>query len=74
MRRIRDNEAAPATGWDQWLLVKPGEKSPQHLYGESFVKYFAFAKADPAYDIFQSSLVISARFWVRPRRPRLEWK
>ena len=41
---------APATGWDQWLLVKPGEKSRQHLYGESFVKYFAFAKADPAYD------------------------
>jgi hypothetical protein len=28
---------APATGWDQWLLVKLGEKSRQHLYGESFV-------------------------------------
>jgi Tannase and feruloyl esterase len=42
--------SAPASGWDQWLLVKPGEKSRQHLYGESFVKYFAFAKADAGYD------------------------
>jgi hypothetical protein len=41
---------APENGWDQWLIVKPGEKSRQHLYGESFVKYFAFAKADPNYD------------------------
>jgi len=42
---------APENGWDQWLIVKPGEKSRQHLYGESFVKYFAFAKADPSYDV-----------------------
>jgi hypothetical protein len=42
---------APENGWDQWLIVKPGEKSRQHLYGESFVKYFAFPKADPNYDV-----------------------
>ncbi|WP_204330615.1 hypothetical protein, partial [Proteus mirabilis] len=41
---------APESGWDQWLLVKPGDKSRQHAYGESFVKFFAFARADANYD------------------------
>jgi len=41
---------APQNGWDQWLIVKPGEKSRQLIFGESFVKFFAFPKADPSYD------------------------
>jgi len=39
------------SGWDQWLLVKPGEMSRQHAYGDSFVKFFAFARADANYDV-----------------------
>jgi hypothetical protein len=41
----------PRSGWEQWLIVEPGKKSLQHLFGESFVKYFAFAKPDPNYDV-----------------------
>jgi hypothetical protein len=39
------------SGWAQWLIVKPGEKSLQHLFGESFVRFFAFTNADPNYDV-----------------------
>ena len=41
---------APEIGWDQWLIARPGQKSSQHILGESFVTYFAFAKPDPGYD------------------------
>ena len=38
------------SGWDRWLIVQPGEQSIMHEFGEAFVKYLAFAKADPEYD------------------------
>ncbi len=40
---------APETGWNFWLLSKQG--APRQLqYGEAFLRYMAFGKADPAYD------------------------
>jgi Tannase and feruloyl esterase len=37
------------SGWDEWVIGKSG---PSRLlqYGEAFVRYLAFSKADPAYD------------------------
>ncbi|MBV8535591.1 MAG: tannase/feruloyl esterase family alpha/beta hydrolase [Alphaproteobacteria bacterium] len=37
------------SGWDAWLISQNGP-SRQLLYGESFFKYMAFGKPDPAYD------------------------
>jgi len=37
------------SGWDGWLIAKSGP-SRQLLYGESFFKFMAFGKPDPAYD------------------------
>jgi hypothetical protein len=39
----------PESGWAQWLITKEGP-SRQMLYGETFFRYLAFGKADPAYD------------------------
>lgn len=40
---------APENGWDRWLIARPGDKSFQHAFGESFVKYF-LGKSDPMLD------------------------
>jgi feruloyl esterase len=37
------------SGWDGWLIAKTGP-SRQLQYGETFFKYMAFGKPDPAYD------------------------
>lgn len=41
----------PKSGWEPWLIGKPGNKSLHLLFGESFVKFFAFSKADANYDV-----------------------
>ena len=38
------------SGWDLWLVPAPGQKSQQHAYGDSFVRYFSSPKIDPAMD------------------------
>ena len=40
----------PASGWDRWLVAPAGTKPLQLAYPESFMKYIAFGKADPAYE------------------------
>jgi feruloyl esterase len=40
---------APESGWDRWLIARPGEKSFQYAFGDSFVKYF-LGKPDPTLD------------------------
>ena len=40
----------PASGWDRWLVGAGGGASRQLEYAESFTRYMAFGKADPAYD------------------------
>jgi tannase/feruloyl esterase len=40
----------PASGWDRWLVAPAGTKPLQLAFPESFMKYAAFGKADPAYD------------------------
>jgi Tannase and feruloyl esterase len=42
---------APENGWSGWLIARPGEKSRHYQFGESFVRYFALAKAEPAFDV-----------------------
>jgi tannase/feruloyl esterase len=45
--------AGPAgltSGWDRWLIGPPGGKSLQLAFSESFLRYMAFGKPDPAYD------------------------
>jgi Tannase and feruloyl esterase len=37
-------------GWERWLIAGPDTKPLQLAYPESFMKYIAFGKADPAYD------------------------
>jgi feruloyl esterase len=37
------------SGWDQWLIARPGEKARQHAFGDTFVRYFQ-QKPDPAMD------------------------
>jgi hypothetical protein len=37
------------SGWDYWLIARAGEKSRQHVFGDSFVRYF-LPKADPSLD------------------------
>ncbi|MBO0741774.1 MAG: tannase/feruloyl esterase family alpha/beta hydrolase [Hyphomicrobiaceae bacterium] len=43
--------ATPETGWNGWLIAKPGEKSRHYQFGESFVRYFALPKAEPDFDV-----------------------
>lgn len=38
------------SGWDLWLTPPPGGKSFQHAFGDSFVRYWASPKTDPAID------------------------
>jgi feruloyl esterase len=40
------------SGWNLWLIPAAGanQKSRQHAYGDSFVRYFAFPRADAGYD------------------------
>lgn len=38
-----------AGGWNDWVIAKSG-LSRLALYGEAFVRFMAFGKADPAYD------------------------
>jgi hypothetical protein len=38
------------SGWDRWLTPPDGQKSFQHAYGDSFVRYWASPKADPSID------------------------
>ncbi len=40
----------PASGWDRWLVAPSGTKPLQLAYSESFMKYIAFGKPDPAFD------------------------
>jgi feruloyl esterase len=39
----------PESGWERWLIARPGEKSLQYGFGDSFVKYF-LGKSDPMLD------------------------
>jgi Tannase and feruloyl esterase len=39
----------PASGWDGWLVTSAG-KSRQLLYGESFLRFMAYPKAEPTLD------------------------
>ena len=39
-----------SSGWDRWLIGRDGGKSLQLAFGESFMRYMAFGKMDPAYD------------------------
>ena len=39
----------PENGWDRWLIARAGDKSFQHAFGDSFVRYFLL-KSDPALD------------------------
>jgi feruloyl esterase len=41
--------APPESGWSFWLLAKEGP-TRQFEYGETFFRYMAFGKANPAYD------------------------
>jgi hypothetical protein len=43
-------EPQVSSGWDRWLIGRDGGKSLQLAFGESFMKYMAFGKPDPAYD------------------------
>jgi Tannase and feruloyl esterase len=38
------------SGWDMWLTPRAGQKSQQHAYGDSFVRYWSSPKADPSLD------------------------
>lgn len=38
------------SGWDRWLTPPAGQKSFQHAYGESFVRYWGSPKPDPSID------------------------
>jgi hypothetical protein len=40
----------PESGWAFWLIAPRGQMSRQHQYGDSFVRYFAFVRADANYD------------------------
>jgi feruloyl esterase len=42
--------AAPESGWNRWLIAPPNGRALQHLFGESFVRYF-LPKSDPALDV-----------------------
>jgi feruloyl esterase len=41
--------SAPESGWGFWLLAKEGP-TRQFQYGETFFRYMAFGRANPAYD------------------------
>jgi Tannase and feruloyl esterase len=41
---------APESGWNGWLIARPGEKSRHYQFGEGFVRYFALPKAGPDFD------------------------
>ena len=41
--------AGPVSGWDQWLIAAQG-KTRQLQYGETFMRYMAFAKPDPNWE------------------------
>jgi hypothetical protein len=43
-------EPQPSSGWDRWLIGRDGGKSIQLSFSESFLRYMAFGKPDPAYD------------------------
>jgi hypothetical protein len=38
------------SGWDIWLVPPEGQKSLQHGFGDSFVRYWASPKTDPSLD------------------------
>ena len=38
------------SGWDIWLVPPAGQKSLQHGFGDSFVRYWASPKTDPSID------------------------
>jgi len=38
------------SGWDMWLTPPQGQKSFQHAFGDSFVRYWASPKTDPSID------------------------
>jgi Tannase and feruloyl esterase len=38
-----------ASGWDEWLIPRDGNRAIQHVFGDSFVRYF-LAKPDPDMD------------------------
>ncbi|MBI3514203.1 MAG: tannase/feruloyl esterase family alpha/beta hydrolase [Proteobacteria bacterium] len=42
---------APTTAWDEWFIGRDGQKSRQVAYGETFMKYLAFGRPDPNFDI-----------------------
>jgi len=44
-------EAKPSSGWDPWLIGRDGGKSLQLAFAESFMRYMAFGKPDPSYDV-----------------------
>jgi len=44
-------EARPSSGWDRWLIGRDGGKSLQLAFAESFMRYMAFGKPDPSYDV-----------------------
>ena len=37
------------SGWEGWLVARPGERARQHAFGEAFVRYFQ-PRPDPAMD------------------------
>jgi feruloyl esterase len=41
---------AMTSGWALWLTPRAGQKSFQHAYGDSFVRYWSSPKADPSFD------------------------
>jgi len=45
----RSNPPALESGWAHWILAPEGP-SRHSIYGETFMRYLAFAKADPSYD------------------------
>jgi len=44
-------EPQPSSGWDRWLIGRDGGKSIQLAFSESFMKYMAFGKPDPNFDV-----------------------
>ena len=44
-------ETKPSSGWDRWLIGRDGGKSLQLAFAESFMRYMAFGKPDPSYDV-----------------------
>src|SRR5206468_4547685 len=44
-------ESRSSSGWDRWLIGRDGGKSLQFAFAESFMRYMAFDKPDPSYDV-----------------------